>query len=626
MGKVSAVDSLEVKWANGKSEIIKNISADKTITISYNPISTVHSSEKIKSQPLLQEVSPASLSIDYIHEENDFIDFNLQKTLPHKFSQYGPALAIGDVNGDGLDDMALGSSSRFQGPTLLIQQPNGKFKKQVLSLKVSELLKEEDMGILLFDADADGDNDMYIVRGSYQHDPSSPLYQDIICENDGKGNFKVINNALPVITSSGQNVKAADIDRDGDLDLFVGSRVEPKAYPKPGESFLLRNDSKPGQIKFTDVTKQWCPALSHPGMVSDALWTDFDNDNLVDLMLACEWSPVLFYKNTGSGFIEVKPSEEISNALGWWNSLAAADLDQDGDMDYVVGNFGLNQYFKCSSGEPLRIYSKDFDQNGSYDSFISCYFPDSNGVKHEYFYHTKDDMQKQLILIRKKFERYADYGKATVQDVFTPEEMKGVTVLKANYMKSVWIENLGAGKFSMHTLPNEAQLAPLYGIQCKDVNGDNLIDVLLTGNDYGMEISQGRADALNGLILINDGNKKFNPMSFEKSGFIVTGDARALTEINIQGKNYFVSTQNRKALTFFQSVSKSTTFIKVNSTITSAIVSFSNQRIQKFEFGWGDSFLSQKTRQWEIPSGAVKIEFKDSKGKTVNAVSSAVKN
>jgi hypothetical protein len=360
--------------------------------------------------------------------------------------------------------------------------------------------------------------------------------------------------------------------------------------------------------------------------VSDALWTDFDNDNLIDLILACEWSPILFYKNIGTGFIEVKPSEEISNALGWWNSLAAADLDQDGDMDYVVGNFGLNQYFKCSSGEPLRIYSKDFDQNGSYDSFISCYFPDSSGVKHEYFYHTKDDMQKQLILIRKKFEHYADFGRATVQDVFTKEEMKGVTILKANYMKSVWIENLGSGKFSLHALPNEAQMAPLYGMQCKDVDGDSFIDILLTGNDYGMEIGQGRADALNGLVLKNGGNKKFTPMSFEESGFIVPGDARALTEIHVQGINYLVSTQNRKGLTLFKTVLKPASTIKLNPTITSAIVSFSNQRKQKFEFGWGDSFLSQRTRKWQLQGGAVKIEFKDSKGKIVNAESSAEKN
>jgi hypothetical protein len=234
-------------------------------------------------------------------------------------------------------------------------------------------------------------------------------------------------------------------------------------------------------------------------------------------------------------------------------------------------------------------------------------------------------MQKQLILIRKKFEHYADFGKATVQDVFTSEEMKGVTVLKANYMKSVWLENFGGGKFTMHVLPNEAQLAPLYGIQCKDVNGDDQIDILLTGNDYGMEISQGRADALNGLVLINDGNKKFNSISFEKSGFIVSGDARALSEINVKGDNYFVSTQNRKGLTMFKTASTSTPTIKVSPIISSAVVSFSNQRKQKFEFGWGDSFLSQKTRQWIPPNGAVKIEFKDSKGNIINAVSSAVK-
>jgi hypothetical protein len=620
LGSNTTIDSVVVVWSDGKKETIGKTTVNQILSIDYKNAKQQTYPVKSDKQSLMQEVPLENFEIDYVHEENDFIDFNLQKTLPHKFSQYGPGIAVGDINGDGLDDMVLSSSSRFQGPVALLQKANGKFTKKVLPLKNSEVNKEEDMGLLLFDADGDGDNDLYVTRGSYQHDPGSNLYQDILCQNDGKGNFTIVSDALPAITASGQNTKAADVDGDGDLDLFVGGRVSPKAYPKPGQSYLLRNDSKAGKIQFKDVTKQWSPSLPEVGMVSDFLWTDFNNDNKPDLLLACEWSPLLFYKNTGTSFEKIDPSKEINDAQGWWNSLLAVDVDQDGDMDYVAGNFGINQYFKCSSGEPLRIYGKDFDKNGSYDAFISCYFPDSTGKRQEYFYHSKDDMQKQLILIRRKFEFYGDYGKATVKDVFTPEEMKDVQTLTATYMKSVWIENLGNQQFKMHDLPMQAQFAPLYGMQAMDVNGDQLTDIVLTGNDYGMETSQGRADAFNGLVMLNTGNKKFNPITFEESGFLVPGDARALAFVNINGTNHLVATENRKALRFFKQNAVATKSILLDKTEVMATIHFSGNKKQKFELTWGSSFLSQTSRNWNIPQGATKIELYNQKGNLTRTI------
>jgi hypothetical protein len=437
----------------------------------------------------------------------------------------------------------------------------------------------------------------------------------VLCENDGKGNFKVVKDALPVIDASGQNVKGADIDKDGDIDLFVGGRVAVRAYPMAGRSYLLRNDSRPGSIKFTDVTKEWHPGLDTLGMVSDALWSDFDSDGLPDLIVAGEWMPLTFLKNTGKSLTKVKTSEEIDRSIGWWNSLASADLDLDGDIDYVAGNFGLNQYFKCSSGEPIRVYAKDFDQNGTVDPFISCYFPDSIGKRHEYFFHSKDDMQKQLILIRKKYERYADFGRAKATEVFTPEEMKGATVLQANFMSSVWIENMGNGRFKMHVLPNEAQFAPLYGIQCRDVDGDGLPDLILVGNDYGMETGQGRADALNGLVMLNKGDGRFAPQRFGTSGFLVRGDAKALATVQVGGQTMVAATQNRGAMLLFGLPDAIGPVVVPMKGETHVIVTLSDKRKTRIEFLNGSAFLSQNSSKTRLPNKSEKAEFYDVSGR-----------
>jgi hypothetical protein len=349
--------------------------------------------------------------------------------------------------------------------------------------------------------------------------------------------------------------------------------------------------------------------LDSIGMVSDAMWSDFDADGLPDLILACEWMPLTFLRNTGKGLERIHPSEEIDRAIGWWNSLGAADFDQDGDMDYVAGNYGLNTYFKCDAGEPVRVYAKDFDQNGTLDPFISCYFPDSSGKRQEYFFHSKDDMQKQLILIRRKYERYADFGRARASDVFTKEEMKGVMVLEATHMASVWLENLGKGQFRMHALPMEAQFAPLYGMQCQDFDGDGRPDILLTGNDYGMETGQGRADALNGLLLLNRGAGRFEPQGLDASGFLVRGDARALATVMVGGRPMVVSTQNRKGLQLYRWASGEGFVLEPQQGEAYAILTLSGGKRQRVEFSSLHTFLSQSSRKIPVTTACEKIDL-----------------
>ena len=611
LGKIKKIDSVIVHWNDGKFQKIINPEINTSTKINYKPNYILNPAKK--EEPLLTGINPDEIGLGYEFFENDFIDFNLQKTLPHKTSQNGPGIAVGDINGDGLDDIVAGGSSRFEGH-YFIQKKDGKFTEKTFNLKTTTYKKEEDLGVLLFDADNDGDNDIYFVRGSYQHEINSEFYKDILCVNDGKGNFKVIENAIPKITANGQTVKAVDFDNDGDLDLFVGGKILPKAYPKADQSYLLRNDTKTKDNPiFVDATMQICPEIANIGMISDALFTDFDNDNKTDLILAGEWMPITFLKNTGKKFLNITKDSGIENQIGWWNSLAAVDIDNDGDMDYVAGNYGKNLYFKCNSGEPITIYAKDFDGNGSYDPFISCYFRDSTGRKNEYFYHSKDDMQKQLILIRKKFERYSDFGKASVKDVFTKEEMEGVQIIKANCFESSILINEGNGKFIMKNLPKKAQFAPIFGISTTDLNHDGFQDLLLTGNDFGMEIFQGRADAFYGLVLMNNKKGGFETLENQESGFYVPGDARALAKINIQNRPVFLATQNNSKMKIFKMNGNQIEKLKKDEVYS--IVTMASGKKAKFEFAFGNTFISQNGRFVEFDKNFKKIDFYNQSGK-----------
>jgi enediyne biosynthesis protein E4 len=619
LGQTNKVDSVLIRWTDGKYQKLTTPQLNQVIAVvegNENYVLTTPSVPKGFGMSLNSIFLPfgtpdlAALGLKWKSQDNDFIDFNFQKTLPHKFSQYNPSVAVSDVNGDGLEDFLVGGGSGVD-ETWFMQQPNGSFQQKKVAYKTNLEKKEEDMGTLLFDADNDGDNDLYIVRGSGQAELGSALYQDVLCLNDGKGNFKMDSTCLPKIRSSGSVVKAVDFDGDGDLDLLRTCRLMAKNYPKADKSYLLRNDSKQNKPQFTDVTESVCPQLSMIGMVSDALWTDFNGDNQPDLILAGEWMPLTFLQNKGGKLENVTSQTGIGDKVGWWNSLVGGDFDNDGDMDYIGGNFGKNTYFQCSSDEPLSIYAKDFDKNGLYDPFISCFWMDSTGKKQEYFYHTRDDMIKQLVMIRVKFKTYGAFGSATVKDVFTKEEMQGVQKMQANWMYSSFIENVGNGKFKITPLPIEAQLAPIYGMMTYDYDGDGLLDVVMVGNDFGMELQQGRADAFNGLVLKNKDGKNFTPLSIAQSGFVVPHDARALTRIAVQNNTLelLLATQFKDDLKVFSPKKTVKKLIKLQNSEVKALILLKNGQKRLVEFPWGHSFMSQESRTIGLDETMQNITF-----------------
>ena len=606
LGSYKQVESLEVLWPDGNFQKIENIKANQVLTLNYQDAGKGENTSSILEQNsvkdgLFDEVE-GDLKPAYLHEENDQIDFHIQRTLPHKFSQAGPGIAVGDINGDGLEDFVLGGSSLFHS-SLFTQGKDGVFIESVI--KKTKDKYNEDEGLLLFDADGDGDLDLYIVSGGFESLSGSDRNKDRLYVNNGAGEFSLDEGMIPEVSANGSCVRAADFDSDGDLDLFIGGRVITGFYPFSPKSYILRNDNG----IFIDATEDVCKSIRNIGMVTDAIWTDYDNNGTQDLIVVGEFMAITIFKNEHGKLSELADTG-IKKYTGWWNSIIGGDFDKDGDTDYVAGNLGLNNIYNIAFERPIRVYGKDFDNNGTIDPILSCYYESMAGEMEEYPVHAWNKLGGQSPVFQTQFKSFSDYAQATMKQLIAPYDTVGLLVLEANHPMTSYIENLGDGKFTIKALPRPVQYAPVNGMQAGDVNNDGKLDVMLIGNDFGNEIISGRYDALNGVVLLGNGKGDFRALTTLESGFVVPGDAKALARLSGQERDIFIATQNRDSLKVFTSKKKldidSKTYKPLHTESWAELV-YENGQTEKVEFYFGAGYLTQSSRAIRIPNNVKKV-------------------
>lgn len=519
LGSITSVDSVLIIWPNDQYQVIKNVVVNQTLKAEIKNATGKWEYQKGNDKPYFIETGK---TLNYIHKENEFNDFTVQPLLLNYFSRQGPCMAKADINKDGLEDIFVGGAKGSSG-ILFVQTRENKFVRT----NQPDILKDsscEDVAAVFFDANGDGYPDLYVGSGGYEFSDNDPLLQDRLYINNRKGNFEKLEKALPELHNSTGCISVADIDSDGDMDIFIGSRVKPGKYPEAPESYILIND---GKGNFTDVSSEWLPELKKIGMITDALWIDINNDKRSDLIVVGEWMPVKIYLNQNNRLVDASSRYIKFNSSGLWNKIFAKDFDRDGDADFILGNIGLNTQFKASETEPLSLYFKDFDGNGSIDP-IFCYY--INGVSYPAL--SRDDLLDQLPMLKNKFSDYASYAKATINDIFTADQLKNAEVLKAVMLSSVFLQNNGEGGFVVKQLPYEAQYAPVYAIASSDINKDGKTDIILAGNNEWTRIKFGRYRANHGVVLLGDGKGGFNYVSQLQSGLKVRADIRSLQFIN----------------------------------------------------------------------------------------------
>jgi len=540
LGKDTAVEKVEVIWPDGKRNFFKNIEANKTITAKYSKAEK-RLKEPDNIKPILTNMNPKDMGLSYKHKENEFDDFAEEILLPHKLSNNGPFSAVADVNGDGLEDLFIGGAASQSG-VLYLQKIGGKFEKSQ-SQPWSNDKDSEDLGALFLDIDGDNDQDLYITSGGSEFKSDNRLLKDRLYVNDGVGNYSKKPKAIPNIYESTQCIKSSDIDGDGDLDLFVGTRLIAGKYPFPASSYLLMNENG----IFTKASKETALAFQNIGMVTDAVFSDIDRDGDEDLLIVGEWMEIKVLENNKGLFKDSSKKFGITdNSRGIWWSITANDIDNDGDEDYIIGNLGRNNKFKASKEHPFKVYANDFDNNGTNDVVFAKFYKDGYVPM-----RGKECTTQQMPFISEKFKDYHSFASSKLLDILPEDKVTDAVIYEINNFESIILINED-GKLRRQSLPIEAQISPIKSSLVADFNNDGFKDIIIVGNHYGVEVETVRYDAGNGLLLLGDGDNNFKSSKPSSSGVHVPFDSRSIESIKIKNKEVLLITNNNDSLKLLQ--------------------------------------------------------------------------
>ncbi len=543
LGKDTKVEKVEVTWPDGKSNVYKDVSANKILTAKHSD-ATLRINEPNKANTLLAKLDEKKVGIDFAHQENEYDDFKEEILLPHKLSNNGPFSTVADVNGDGLDDLFIGGAAGQSG-VMYLQNNKGGFVKSD-SQPWSMHKASEDLGAIFFDADGDKDIDLYVTSGGNEFRKGNRLLKDRLYINNGSGEFFNKPTAIPNILESTQCVKVSDIDSDGDLDLFVGTRLISGKYPFPASSYILINN----EGIFTKADNTIAPDLNNIGMVTDAVFTDVDSDKDEDLIIVGEWMTITVLTNDGGKFKNTSEKYGLQDTRGLWWSITATDLDNDGDEDYIIGNLGKNNKFKATKEHPFKVYANDFDNNGTNDVVLAKFYKDDYVPV-----RGRECTSQQMPYVAEKFKDFHSFASSKLLEILPEDKVENAVIYEISNFESIILIN-DNGKLKRQPLPIQAQISPVKSSLVDDFNNDGFNDILIVGNHFGVEVETIRYDAGRGLLLLGDGNNNFDPLSPTESGLHVPSDSRIAKFIQSGDEKLLLVTNNDDNVSIFKTVNR----------------------------------------------------------------------